>query len=214
MAEPKEPVVSLNPNCDNTGPGQPITDDPVKHLGEVDKVITMLNTSWAVSTGNELVTLTDPNGSTWALSPEAAWDLGDDLLIASGRVWQEESGQPYTPDWANAETDKNFLDERATGVLFNDDQIADLRDLATERGMTVPQLIRQEMVATLEFSRWAEDLQVAEHAEGENGDGHAVPAVDDPVAETEAVTQAEDGSNEVKDHGKHRPTPPPGGIIV
>lgn len=45
--------------------------------------------------------------------------------------------------------------------------------------------------------------EVAKDAEGENGDGQAVPSVDDPVAVAEPVTQAEDHSDDVQDQGKH-----------
>lgn len=81
------------------------------------------------------------------------WDLGDDLLIAAGRVWAEEAGHPIDP----VEVDQEWLDERAAGVLFTVEQMDDLRELAAERGKTLTQLIREEMLATLEFDRWDKD---------------------------------------------------------
>ena len=197
----------LSRNCDNTGPGEPLTTGPQQYINEVAPLIK----EWAVTASEGLVVLTDPNGSSWFLSPERAWDLGDDLLIASGRVWQDESGKPYNPDWAEGLTDQEYLDERATGILFTEEAMADLRVLATERGKSLPQLIREEMMATLGFYRWADslsdeqmlDLQVGQDPEGEDGDGHAVPSVDEPVAVAEPVAQAEQGGEDVQQESKH-----------
>ena len=157
-------------------------------------------------TSEGMIHLTCSQGHVHELDAGESWDLGDDLLIASGTIWQAGTGQPYNPGWSEATglTDKDFLDERATAILFTDEQMEDLRALAMDRGKTLPQLIREEMLATLAFATWSESLaEPGQDTEGEDGDGHAVPAVDEPVAVTEPVAGTEDHSEDVQQQGKH-----------
>jgi hypothetical protein len=146
------------------------------------------------------------------LDPDEAWDLGDDLLIAADRVW---GGDGPSGGW---------LDDGAARQLFTDEQLDALKHLADERGVTVPQLIREEMIATVEFSRWAEtlhddlpDVYVAKDAEGEDGDPDADPPVEEPEPDAEAVHDAHGGGDQVQndlDETHGRPTPPTGGVMA
>ena len=115
-----------------------------------------------------------------------AWNLGDDLLIASGTLWQAGTGQPDHPGFAQQPglTDQDFLDERALAILFTDDQLNELRELAQRNNRTLPQLVREEILGTLEFVKWDQKLYHPDLTEME---------------------QAPEGD---------RPTPPPGGVIV
>lgn len=151
--------------------------------------------------GNQAWLLVGPH--TVRMDAGDAWDLGDDLLIAAGQIWQDGTGKPYDPDWPEALVDQAFLDERATGILFTEEQMADLRVLATARGKTLPQLIREEMLATLEFTNWDHkflaEVDVAEDAERENGDTQAQPAVPEPEPDTETVADTHSSGDQVQD---------------
>lgn len=167
-----------------------------------------------VNVENGKITITLDGRQVYTCDAGDGWDLGDDLLIASGRIWLEESGKPFNPEVEEGIIDQQWLDERAAGVLFTVDQMENLRELATSRGLTLPQLIREEMLATLAFATWDETIEdvpitrivrmspqvdVAEDAEGEDGDADADPAVPETEPQAEAVADTHGGGDQVQD---------------
>lgn len=186
--------------------------------------------SWRAEVDHSTIWLyPDNSDEPYRLSPDEAWDLGDSLIISAGQVWQQDTGQPWNPDWPAAVTapsDQEWLDERATGVLFTDDQLSDLRTLAQQRGMTVARMVREELLASLASSTWGDhdvtsrdpdvarsaDVDVAQDAEGEDRNADTDPAVPEPEPDTEPVHDTHGGGDQIKDDSQHRRWVLPGDV--
>lgn len=129
------------------------------------------------------------------MTPDEAWDLGDDLLIAASRVW----------------TDRGVND------LLLTEQPRWLTDVAIHTDEGYPQLfcvLCQDIfgsptplsplgqVMDMAREHWASvHPYVAQDAEGEDGDAHADPAVPEAELKAQAVGDAHGGGDYVEKDG-------------
>lgn len=147
---------------------------------------------WEVGVEQNLVTLRE-SGSMykWVLSPDEAWDLGDDLMIAGTRLMPFDSVATTTmPAWA---------DEVRVSVNGNRmSLICDHHGVFEYVGpvMSVGQILQGAQ------GHWhqqhSSQVDVAEHAEGEDGQADAQPSVPEAQPDAEAVADAHGGGDQVQ----------------
>lgn len=135
------------------------------------------------------------------MHPSDARDLSHSLVSAAARVEGYRREVPPEPEWVHA--DRQWLEDRAVGVLFNEDQMDGLQVLAERRNLTVGQWVVAEVLDTVEYSNWLMDSEVADDAEGEHEHGDTEPAQPDPGGEVAGGQDEQDRGGDVQDHGQH-----------
>lgn len=142
------------------------------------------------------------------LTPEDAWDLGDDLLIAADRLMTT---------WEPAEVDlPPWMTKIQVAVIMNDRLALVCEDHGAIHypGMRLP----VEDVVDLSRTHWTQqhsaDAEVSEDTESEDEHGQGQPAQADAAGEVTGREDGQDRGDDVQDDGKHRPTPPPGGVMA
>lgn len=131
---------------------------------------------------------------TTVLDASEAWDLGDDLIIVAIDLLSEDPiGFTTLPPWVDKIQVAIAMSNRLAIICEDHGAIQ-------YPGMRIPLAEVQDLAR----EHWKQQhSEVAQDAEGEHGDGHAVPAVHDAVAVAEPIAQAEDRGDEVQDDGEH-----------
>ena len=146
------------------------------------------------------------------LDPGEAWDLGDDLIIAADSLLKWESvGYTTLPPWSGQmKVATVALPTKAHRLAL----VCDDHGIVEYEGMQIS--IGQILEGARTHWKWqhSADAEVAEDAEGEDEHGQGQPAQADAAGEVAGREDGQDRGDDVQDHGKHRPTPPPGGVMA
>jgi hypothetical protein len=131
------------------------------------------------------------------MTGDEAWDLGDDLMIASDRLITWEPVQIVMPPWmdaisvAIAKGPEGPVTTRLA-LVCQDHGVIEYNGASISVG--------QILEGARTHWRWQHSAQVdvSEHPEGEDGQTDTDPAVPEPEPDTEAVHDAH-GGDQVKD---------------
>lgn len=148
--------------------------------------------------GKQVSLICDANcGHRSLMDPAEAWDLGDDLIVAATRLLPTEPvGFTTAPPWM----------EHTQVAMAMSNRLAVVCD---DHGAVFYPGMRMPLDEVMDKARehWAQQhsaqVNVAEHAEGEDGDAQADHAVPEPEPQTEAVADAHGGGDQVQNDLDH-----------
>lgn len=150
---------------------------------------------------------------TVTVDPEDAWDLGDDLIIASSDLiaW-EPVGFTTFPPWPDGIQVAVLQSEAA--ALPRLAVICDDHGTIHYPGMRIPLSEVWDLARAHWRQQHSADAEVSEDTESEDEHGQGQPAQADAAGEVAGREDGQDRGDDVQDHGKHRPIPPPGGVMA
>lgn len=145
--------------------------------------------------GDKIHLVCDPIcGHLSVMDPEDAWDLGDDLIIAADRLMSEQG------KWQEAVTEAPpWMDQVHVAVTGNGlGLVCEDHGIIEYPGMMISLTQAMDGARAHWRQQHSAEVDVAEHAEGEDGHADAQPSVPEAEPDTEAVADAHGGGDQVQ----------------